>query len=98
MVEFKGGLMWGKSIFGMMCVSYPFGRIIISSNSIVFKSPFTEFELKKVDITGVTIKCALVSKGISFKHHNPKIPKMIVFWSFKCDEIMMEIGQLKSIE
>jgi hypothetical protein len=83
MSEYKGGLLWGDTIFRRRNVSYPFARLIVEDGYIILKTPTTELRLSRDEIIGFLIKNRMFYKGIVFRHSNSDAPKTITFWTFQ---------------
>lgn len=97
--KFTGGLRWGDKFWGGFgsCdeygnVTFPLATLeIYSDRCILAKSYFwirrVSYEIKYNELEHVSKKRILLSKGVLFTHTNKDIPKYLLFWTRKGDEI-----------
>ena len=93
MKEYKGGLLWGDGLFSRRNVSYPFAKLIVGRDHLIFQSPTSEFRLERSEIVGISTKNRIIYKGVVFKHSNKDAPKTLVFWAFQATEILTDLDE-----
>ncbi len=103
--KFTGGLRWGDKFwegFGN-CeeygdVTFPFASLLIEEDRCIitrntFWIKYVSYNLKYCDIVNISIRKILWSKGVLFTHTNKDIPKYLLFWTRKGDEICDILSQ-----
>jgi len=90
----RGGLKWGDDLFlNSINVTYPFAKIEVFPNKIMFKVNVLgvyrkEINLDKSDIIKIKLKRYVLNKGFLFSHNNLKTAPILIFWSFASKELM----------
>jgi len=97
MKKFIGGLRWGDAFWGWGGTDYgnntfPFATLQIEPDRcILTRKPFwlyrVSYSIKYEDLSYVTPKRFLFSKGLLFVHANKEIPKYMLFWTRNIVEI-----------
>lgn len=92
-IKFTGGLRWGNAFWGdTVNVTYPFASLQIESDKCILTRHFfwvhyVSYEIRYEQIEYVSLKKFLFSKGVLFTHTNKNIPKYLLFWTKKTDQI-----------
>lgn len=85
-IELTGGLKWGDKIYGSY-VSYPFCKLILTSNSIIFKTKLLDCkgELNLGDITQINIIEYRLFNFASYEivHNRNDLPRKLKYSCFK---------------
>ena len=90
----RGGLRWGDGLLlDCVNVTYPFAKIEVFPDKIVFKVNVLriykkEIILEKSDIVKIELKRYVLNKGLLFSHTNMNADKILVFWSFSPKKLL----------
>jgi len=90
-----GGLRWGDAFWDNTWqgnVTFPFAILQIESDKCILTRSFfwlhrVSYIIKFEELSYVTPKRFLFSKGLLFVHANKEIPKYLLFWTRKTVEI-----------
>ena len=85
---FRGGIRIGSSPLNSTNFSWPFVKVIFGYDCLRIVISFVlrkEYIILYKNVTKISYKRGIFSKGVIIEHNTPFVPSYIIFWTSKAD-------------
>ncbi len=90
-VEFVGGARWGDSMYFGRTASWPFAKLLVSSNelTLVISALFINerFAFSPEQVTSIIDRRTLFSRSFVIDHNRPDYPSVVMFFFRRPDSV-----------
>jgi hypothetical protein len=80
--EHTGGVRWGDSFWLASCATWPFAHLLICDDRLLLTYPEGAYDFPRDQITQLTTRRGLFSRGLRIEHRVAEYPPYITFWTF----------------
>jgi len=86
-----GGCRIGKNSWLALNATVPFATLVVSEGNLTLKALSKIYVFEKADVQRIVDYSGLFSQGVQIQHTVAKYPKFVVFWTFKLDELRVNL-------